>query len=252
MPANPACPGGSCDLQPPQHITIATPAPAPAPWSLQDRVKWLTVVLLVLIGYVGVWLGISTLRKIERQSRSAETTANAAAETAKAALQFAENQAQAQIRAERPWILVAPEPAYGVPNAFTIVAANRGRSPARIVSMVDEITLAPDDSQLPPVPAFKVDPDDQREPINLLPGESAAIKSFRREDVNLVCPSPEDLHRVENWEVRIFLYGKIVYHELVSAGKEQAYETSWCFWYIHGRQKSGLVVAGPRAYNQHT
>lgn len=251
-PASPECPGGNCDLPQPRHITIATPAPAPGPWPLQDRIAWAANLLLLLIAYVGVLLGISLLRKIERQSRSTEKAADAAAESAKAALQFAQNQAQAQAQAERPWILVTPEPTYGVPNAFTVVAANRGRSPARIVAMSDAITVAPDDSQLPAVPAFKSDPDDQRVPVTLLPGESVGIKSFRREDVNTICPSPEDLRRVEDWDARIFLYGKIVYHELIANGKEQAYETLWCCWYIHGRQKSGMVPAGPRAYSQHT
>jgi len=234
------------------HITIATPAPAPAPWPLQDRIAWAANLLLLLIAYVGVLMAVSTLRKIERQTRSTEATAQAAAETAQAALQFAKDQAQAQAHAERPWILITPEPTPGVPNGFNVVAANRGRSPARIVSMADEITIAKDESQLAAATAFKAGSPASRDPIILLPGETLGIKSIRREDVNTICTSPEDLRRVEEWEVRIFLLGKIVYEDLTSSGNWQSHETSWCCWYIHGRQKSGLVIAGPREYNQHT
>jgi hypothetical protein len=206
----------------------------------------------VLIAYVGVWLGISTLRKIERQTRYAEATAQAAAETAKAAVQLAENQAKAWAEAERPWILVTPEPAPGAPNSFTVVAANRGRSPARIVSMADELTFARNESQLPLEPTFKTEPAAPREPMILLPGESVSIKSFSRDEVNSICTTPEDLSRVEGWDAKIYLFGRINYEELTSNGAGHPYETSWCCWYIHGRQRSGLVVAGSREYNRHT
>jgi hypothetical protein len=249
--SNPTCPGGSCDLPQP-HITIATPAPAPGPWPLQERISWAANLLLLIIAYVGVMLAISTLRKIERQTRSAETAAQAAAESAQAVVQFAQNQARAQADAERPWVLVTPEPAPGAPNSFTVIAVNRGRSPARIAAMADETTIVKDESQLPVEPTFKTEPAAPREPIILLPGESIDIKSFRREDVNTACTTPEDLSRVETWDAKIYLYGKIVYEDLVSSGNGKPHETLWCCWYIHGRQKSGLVSAGPREYNRHT
>ena len=243
---SPACTGGSCDYQQP-HITIATPAPAPAPWPLQDRIKWLTVVLLVLIAYVGVWLGVSALRKIERQTRYAETTAQAAADSAKAALLFAENQA----RAERPWILVMVEPTAGVVNSFSVVATNRGRSPARIVSRAEGLAIVRDESELPHAPIFKAEPPVAVAPILLLPGESASIKTFHRDEVKSVCEDAMQVLRVENWEEKIYLYGKVAYNELVAPGAE-AHETGWCCWYIHGRQKSGMVMAGPPEYNRHS
>lgn len=242
----PACANGPCDYQQP-HITIATAAPAPAPWSLQDRIKWLTVVLLVLIAYVGVWLAVSALRKIERQTRYAETAAQAAADAAKAALTLAENQA----RAERPWVLITAIPTPGVANSFSMVAANRGHSPARIVTMADGMAILKDEAELPPQPDFKTDP---RTPIALmilLPGESATVKTFSRDEVKQVCANSEQLLRVEEWEEKIFLYGKVVYANLLGSG-EQVYETNWCCWYVHGRQKSGMITAGSADYNRHS
>ena len=244
--ANPTCNGGPCDYEQP-HITIATPAPAPAPWPLQDRIKWLTVVLLVLIAYVGVWLAISILRKIERQTRYAETTAQAAADSAKAALLFAENQA----KAERSWILISTKPTPGVINGFSVVATNRGHSPARIVSLAEGMAIVQDETQLPPAPVYKTEPSPPLAPILLLPGESASIKTFQRDEVNSVCESPEQVLRVEDWKEKIYLYGKVAYAELVAPG-DDAHETGWCCWYIHGRQKSGMIMSGPLDYNRHT
>jgi len=242
------CEGGPCPTANP-HITIATPAPAAEPWSLQDRIKWLTVVLLVLIAYGGVWVALSILRKIERQTHYAETTAQAAAESAQAALQFAE----AHARADRPWVLVSAEPATGLPDTFTVMATNRGRGPARIVSLVEGFSVGNDESNLPLEPAYMdPDPTSPLASMILLPGESVGIKSFRREDVQTICKTLEQLHRVENWEEKVYLFGKVIYADLQSAIQKQAYETGWCCWYIHGRQRSGMVMAGPPKYNAHS
>ena len=241
------CQGGPCDAPLP-HITIATPAPAPAPWPLQERISWAANLILVLIVYVGVTLAISALRKIERQTHFGEVAAQAAADGAKSALLLA----QAQERAERPWIVISPEPVPGTQDSFTVIATNRGRSPARVVSLVDEIALAQDESQLPQAPTFKTEPRAPHTPSILLPGESAEIKSFSRSDVKAVCETAEDLRYLEEWELKIFLYGQLNYVDLRSVDETHAHETSWCCWYIHGRQKSGLVMAGPQEYNRHT
>ncbi len=212
---NPGCISGPCDYQQP-HITVANPPPAPTPaygsWPLPDRIKWLTVVLLVIIAYVGVLLALSTLRKIERQTRYAETTAQAAADSAKATLLFAENQA----RAERPWILISAEPMSGVTDGFSVVATNRGRSPARIVSLVEGMAIVADEAQLPSAPVFKTELRAPLAPMLLLPGESARIKTFHRDEVKSVCESPEQVLRVDEWEEKIYLFGNVGYIDLAA------------------------------------
>ncbi len=252
------CEGSACDAALP-HITIATPAPAPAPWPLQDRIAWAASLLLTIIAYVGIMLAVSALRKIERQTRYGETAAQAAADGAKAALLLAQTQAQAQVQqaeahaqAERPWILVTAEPAPGDPNGFIVVATNRGRGPARVVALAEEVTCVTDESQLPPVPAFTGGPHPPVVPLILLPGESTDIKSFQRDDVKSVCRSEERLRRVEDWKERIYIYGAIAYRDLRSNDEKHFHETAWCCWYIHGRQKSGMVMAGPPQYNRHS
>ncbi len=249
--SNPAakndCPGGACDAPTP-HITIATPAPAPAPWPLQERITWIANLVMVLYVVAGVTLAHFVLHKIERQARYAEVAAQAAADSAKAALLYA----QAQSLADRPWILVTAESSPSAPDTFNIIATNRGRSPAKIVSLVDEIASAGDESLLPPSPVFKNEPQPPRAPIILLPGESTGIKSFCRDEVTSVCETPEQLKLVEDWDEKIYLYGNVTYSELLSPDETQVHETSWCCWYIHGRQKSGMVTAGPPAYNRHS
>jgi hypothetical protein len=244
----PDCQQGPCDYQMP-HITVATPAPAPAPWPLQDRILWGADVLLALLGYAGIVVAVSTLKKIERQTKYGETAALAAQEAAEAAL----IQAKAIVQAERPWVLIHVTPSPTVENGFTVIATNRGRGPAKVLATADELRIARDETQLPGIPEFgPVDPEVPPVSMILLPGEFAPIKAFSRDDVRAVTRTEEGFRRIENWEERIFLYGKVTYKDLMAPSDEAPHETSWCCRYIHGRQKSGLVMAGTQEYNQHT
>ncbi len=255
-PSTPAdCESGPCDYQP-AHITVATPAPAPAPWPWQDRIAWVANIVLVILGYAGIVMALSLLKKIDRQTHYAETTAQAAAEAAQTAAQTAQSvltQVQATARAERPWVLVTVEHSRRHENGFMAVATNRGRSPARIVSAVDTITFAADQTNLPDDPNYDdAKPNAALASVILLPGESTGIKPFSRDDVKGLCGTAEKLKKVENWDEVILLYGKIVYQELVGEAEAPTHETNWCCWYIHGRQNSGMVMAGSPAYNRHT
>lgn len=232
-----------------QHIAIATPAPAPAPWPWQDRIAWMANLLLVILGYAGILMGLSLLKKMERQTQYAEAAAQAAAEGAQAALLHA----QAIARSERPWILVTVEPSRRVENRFMVMATNRGRGPARILSGVDKVSIEIDIAYLPAEPHYGgAEPNLSLASIVLLPGESTGIKSFSRDDVRATCGTEERLKRVEKWEELIVLYGKIVYQDLMGEGGAQTHETSWCCRYTHGRQNSGMEIAGSPAYNRHT
>lgn len=242
------CQSGPCDYQP-AHITIATPAPAAAPWPLQDRIAWGAEVLLALFGYVGILLALSFLKRIERQTKFVETAATAAAESAQAALMHS----KAILHAERPWVLVTVVTSPSIENGFTIMATNRGRSPARVVAMLEKTIIVADETQLPKIPEYPaIDPEGPPISIILLPGEFTTIKSFSRDDVKGLCGTEEALRRVQEWEERIFLYGKVVYRNLLEPDEAQDHATSWSCRYIHGRQKSGLIVAGPQKYNAHT
>jgi hypothetical protein len=244
----PDCGGLPCDYPPPR-ITDVNPPPAPESWPLRDRITWAANVVLAVVGYFGIILAVSTLKKIERHTRATEAVAEAAADSAQAALL----NAQAVIDSGRPWLLITVEPSRSIVNSFTVKATNRGRCPAYMIASVEQIMIAVDEAHLPETPEYT----NQEQgvpfvPVILLPGESTAVKSFSRDDLKSICVTEEMLRRIENWEEKIFIYGKILYRDLIAPADKQTHETNWCCWYIHGRQKSGLVIAGPSEYNLHT
>ncbi len=239
---------GSAEEQP-AHIAIATPAPAPSPWPWQDRIAWAANLVLVVLGYAGILLALSVLRKIEQQMQYAEAAAQAATESAQTVLIHA----KAIERAERPWILVTAEPSRRVENRFILTATNRGRGPARILSSVEMITVERDQGSLPAEPSYEeAEQNPSLNGVILLPGESTPIKIFGRDDLRRVCGTEERLRRVERWEEEIFLYGQIIYENLIATSDLPAHETGWCCGYIHGAQNSGMEMTGPPAYNRHT
>ena len=246
-PGSSDCVGENCNFTP-SHITVATPPPVPVQWRWQDRIAWGANLVLVVLGYIGVAMGLSLLRKIERQTRFVEEAMQAVAESSRASLM----QVEAQLRAERPWMVVSATPANDEDNGFFVIATNRGRGPARVISTVEEFVCTPDEKQLPASPTYKSEPVAPADPILLLPGESVDLLPFSRTDAQQVCGSDEAMKRVEEWQEKIYLYGKIRYRDLGAPENAPELETQWCFWYIHGRQKSGMVVAGPAPYNRHT
>jgi hypothetical protein len=194
-------------------------------------------------------MALSLLKKIDRQTGYAEAAAEAAAATAQAALL----NAQAIIRAERPWVLISIEPSGSRENCFTVMATNRGRTPARIIETDEQVKIVVNEKRLPEIPEYKrKESSVHLAPIILLPGESTALKPFCREDAKGLCDSEERFKRIETWDEKIYLYGKVIYKDLIAPAEDQTHETHWCCWYIHGQQSSGLVIAGPPAYNGHS
>ena len=242
----------------PSHITIATPAPAPAPWPLQDRIAWAASLILTIVAYVGIMLAVSALRKIERQTRYGETAAQAAAESAKAALLIANmrrprhGRLKPRRRRNVPGFLSPPSPRPASPTdsqSLPLTAATVPPESSRLPKRSPPLSMS---RNCPPLPRLRSEPHAPVVPIILLPGESTGIKSFRRDDVKALCVTEERLRRVEDWEEKIYLYGTVVYQDLRSIDEKQRHETSWCCWYIHGRQRSGMVMAGPPQYNRHS
>jgi hypothetical protein len=241
--------GGIQDIRP-QHIGVANPPPAArSGWTWQEKITWAANLVLVILGYAGIMMALSLLKKIDRQTGYAETVAEAAAASSHAALM----NAQAILHAERAWILISVEPSLSAENSFIVMASNRGRTPARIIETTERARIAVDEEHLPGTPEYT---EEKRRapftPIILLPGESTAIKLFCRDDARGLCDSEERYRRIETWEEKIFIYGKVMYKDLTAPTDSQAHETNWCCWYIHGRQNSGLVIAGLPEYNTHT
>ncbi|HEX3893335.1 MAG TPA: hypothetical protein VHW46_12240 [Terracidiphilus sp.] len=232
----------------PQIIVNPTPAPPPE-WGWRQQVTWGATIVLAVLGYVGIMLALRTLKSIDQHLMAGTSTTQAAMDSANAALALA----QAIASSERPWIVVTVEPFLTMENSFKVMASNRGRSPARIVSSVDQVKIAADEKNLPDTPEFeKVEAGDEPEPIVLLPGEATGIWALNRGDLSTICKTPEVLKRVERWQDTLFLYGRIQYMELTAVGDKQMHETFWCCRYIHGEKSSALVMAGSPIYNKHT
>lgn len=233
---------------PPQIIVNPSP-PAPAPWTWRERVAWGANIVLAVLGYAGIMLFLRMLKSIERHTEASAATAQAAADTAQAALE----QTQLLLEAERPWIVVRVEPSLTKENSFRVMATNRGRTPARIASLIDRVEIAVDETSLPATPEYEGTKTAARpEPIVLLPSESVPIKTFGREDARTVCKTPEEFEKIELWEKNIFLHGRIAYRDMTSATESEPFVTDWCYWYIHGDKKSALTIAGTPEYNKHS
>jgi hypothetical protein len=244
----PDCNGVPCEDQQPRVI-VTLPAPAPPIWPWHDRILWAAYLVLAIVGYAGIMQAVSTLKKIERQTGAVEAAATAAADTAQAALL----QVQGVVNADRPWLLIGVEPSPGIENSFNITATNRGRSPATVISALDLVIFAVDDADLPAFPPLMAaESAAPSVPMILLPGEFITVKTIKREDARALCASDEKFKQIENWEKKIFLCGKVVYNDLVAPAGKATHESNWCCWFIHGRQRSGLAIAGPPEYHLHT
>ena len=237
----------STDQAQPQQIVVnSAPAQAP-PWTWHDRVLWGADLVLVILGYIGVLLVLRILKNIQRQTDFGVSAAQAALQCANAALESS----QAIVDSGRPWIVVTVEPFLTVEHGFKVMATNRGRTPARIMAKADCVKIVQDETKLAPTPDYESGKSATPfEPIILLPGESAGIRPFRRSDVRSYCASDDQFRRLEKWEEKLFVYGRVVYRDLISPMDQPNHETDWCCWYVYG-DKDALVIAGPPEYNSH-
>jgi len=226
----------------PQQIIVTQPAAAPTSWGWREQLTWGSTIVLAVLGYIGIMLALRMLKNIDQHLQAGTASSGAALALA-----------QAIANSERPWIVVTVEPFLTMENSFKVMASNRGRSPARIVSSVDAVRVALDEASLPKVPELEeIAPGDEPEPIVLLPGEATGIWALNREDLPTICKDPEELRKVQRWQENLFLFGRIRYIELASIGEPKLHETFWCCRYIHGEKSSTLVMAGAPAYNKHT
>lgn len=246
--AQPTAPAPEPIAQPAPQIVVTSPPPAPAPWSWHDKVLWGVEIVLVILGYAGVVLGLKTLKNIQRQTEFGVSAAQAALQCANAALESS----QAIVDSGRPWIVITVEPFLSVDHGFKVMATNRGRTPARILAKADCVKIAKNETELPTPPDYDSGKSATPfEPIILLPGETAGIRPFRRSDVRSYCSSEEEFKKLERWEEKLFVYGRVIYRDLISPMDQPNHETDWCCWYVYG-EKDALVLAGPPEYNKHS
>lgn len=242
-------PDDASAANPQPQIIVTNPPPAPDIWNWHDRVLWGAYVILAVLGYFGIMSAMRALKHIKRHTESGAATAQAALEAAHAAL----TQTQAIIDSERPWIVIRVEASLTKENSFKVMATNRGRTPAKIFALLDQVRIAVDETQLPESPEYATMKAGARpEPVVLLPSESVAIRIFSRDDVRSFCQNDEEFEKVKLWEKNIFLHGRVTYRDMISIPEKPPYETDWCYWCIHGEKKSAMTIAGPPNYNKHS
>ncbi len=218
-------------------------------WPLHEQILWAATLVLVILGYAGILLALRILKQIQSQALLAETTAQASLESAQAA--FANT--QTVLNAQRPWVLITVGPSPEGPDNFRILATNRGKFPAEIVSTSDRIGIVLNESCLPKQPEYsKKESDSLPVPILMMPGESIPLQTFARADLKWVCRTEESFQRVQQQLDSVFLYGKVVYRNLAASQSMPNYETGWCCRYIHNRAESYVVLAGPAQYRRRT
>lgn len=231
------------------EIVVTHPTVAPAPWTLHEQILWVAYIVLAVLGYVGLFLALRTLKHMEHQLERGATLAQAALENAQAALE----DTRARARAERPWIVVTVEGFLTLENTFKVVATNRGNSPAKIVSAVNHVLISANELLLPKKPQYDgTETSTLPGQVILLPGESVGVMAFSRDDVRAIAKNADGLQRIREWQEKIFLYGRITYVDLIAEESKEPHETTWCCRYIHGEQTSALVLAGPPEYNRHS
>ena len=142
-------------------------------------------------------------------------------ETRKAA-QGAFLNAQVVINSERPWIMATVEEVEGPMGGFNLYVTNKGRTPAMITGAYLGSASVKDVSALPEkAPYFRGNMAKDR---IILPDEKHVITWF---DGGTLKKLVGEGFSVLAWEGQIFVFGKILYRDLLSASPKPPHETRW-------------------------
>jgi hypothetical protein len=179
------------------------------------------------------------------QSWETRTAARGARDAAQASLL----NIRAFINAERPWIMARVEPS-GRKNAYRVVAVNKGRTPASVLSHAENCVLK-ETSELPPDIAVYGEPDNRSKIV--LPDESIEIMDFSEH--SFVRKDEGKLARFRSWDAEGFVCGIIIYRDLLGAPADKTCETRWAFSVIAGGDGDVIPVeytVGGDEYTRHT
>jgi len=166
---------------------------------------------LLIVGIIGTYIALGTLKNIERQTKSGETAANAAFQNA-----------QAVINAERPWLLVVIKPMKGPMGGFNVHVRNKGRSPAMITAAYIGCTAVKEMSALPEKAPYSIGSLIQDRII--VPDGAVRITWF---DAKMFENILKDSYPRFYGEKRIFVFGKVLYRDLANPDKSVIHETRW-------------------------
>lgn len=198
-----------------------------------ERPEWWLVIFAALTGAVILYQSVET-----------GNAARGALKAAEAALL----NAQAFINAERPWILVKAEPSKRFKGGFEIIAVNKGRTPATIISHAENLILV-EPIEFPPDAAEYGKPDVRF--LIILPDESVPIGEITHRSIKDVA----ERTRFKNMELEGYIFGAITYRDLLGPSTAVAHETRWCFHMLPWQEEELLVMEfrwGGDEYTRHT
>jgi hypothetical protein len=232
-------------------LTVAALLADPAPvWNWHDRIAWGVNIILAAIGIIGVIVAISTLRKIERQTRATEQAAIATEKSAKATEVAADatlKQTNHMVASERPFLMIQ---AVGF-EYIEFKAVNRGNSPAQIIFYNNfpnlDTPLVRAEQKWNPPPAYGFGYDiEGAEIINvqwLAPGDQMVVGTYTLSSLKEVDPDLWDA--VEKLTRLMYLWSSVKYRGLSAP---TIYESRYCYRVT----SNGPIMAGPPGLNSYS
>jgi hypothetical protein len=197
---------------------------------------------------ITAWLLMFTLGAIIWQAWETRNAVEAGRNAAEAAL----INAKALINSERPWILVTTIDKPDFLGNHDVLAVNRGRTPAAIVSIEKNCVLAEGEEALPKLPVFE-EKLAFTEPVILLPEETYRLYGIAALLAEFSSASPEQFAKFEEGEIEAYAFGKVLYRDLLSPPTDPLHETSWCYMFIPATEEDVYIEPRrPDGYVKHT
>jgi len=135
---------------------------------------------------------------------------------------------QAFINSERPWIqidFVEKERGLGI----EIRAVNKGRTPAALISQIKKCGISEWADSLPENPVYEPQKVFERPKI-IFPGEAYTLWWLTRiKDAAGVETESADHKRLIDMTVEGFMFGNVVYKDVLGGGDTPEHETRWCY-----------------------
>lgn len=231
---------------PESHIRVVEPAAAPQQWSWHDRVVWAATLILVALGYWILFVQHRMLRRLEEQTHFLQEVA----QTAESSAHSVQDVTKLLMYQSRPWMIVSIERLNTAENSFRIVATNRGRCPAEIISLQDRIGVVRSESFLPKEPEYIKEAATPPAETVIYPNHSIVLQIFKQDDLRWICSTQELFRSVQQGIDKIFLYGRVSYTEKACSTSAAPYETNWCASYSMRGTVGTLVPFGPSRYRE--
>ena len=244
-------------------VKVVSVPPVAVSKDWMDYWVFLFTAILTLVGVLGTYAAIKTLRQIKRQADlmvehrdNLKELAAAAGNNAEAALL----NAKALINAERPWVMVQIKEIAGNNKAgifaskpsFQFSVYNYGKSPAHILKCRGpnvEIYNSPD-TTLPVPPNYGNWDWDMK---FLAPGDSLPIREAIAPLTKMIeITADSSLPVKSSTDSDLVAYGLIEYTDGIS---KEPYRTAFCYRYERNSLSETIggrfVLGGPSAYNEY-